>query len=178
MQEKSEKKDTEKIVLLVGPDERCVSQRIPGGMRIINIDCKVQGRYDYPSSFLTLVKAWRRLLFEKGIKPEDSVFFGSGICAGIVLAACLWCRDHGLPLPASIVLDCPVLNSDGGLYSDYFSSADVDDPCAFPLIADFYGFTHITVISGENSPLRENAEALCERLSLQDIPYENRIIMN
>ena len=178
MQEEIEKKNTEKIVLLVEPDDRVPSGYVPDNARIINIDCKVQGRYEYPSSFLALVKAWRRVLSSEGAEPSYFEFFGSGICAGIVLAACLWCRDHGLPLPGSVVLDNPVLNTLEGLYEVYFSSADVDDPCAFPLIADYYGFPRITVMTGEDSPLREQAESLCDRLKVQDIPFEKRIITN
>lgn len=174
MQEKFEKKNTEKLVLCVRPDENLSS----AGAHIINIDCKVQGKYEYPSSFLALVRTWRKLLSEGEAKPEDSEFSGSGIGAGIVLAACLWCRDHGLPLPGTVVLDYPFLKPLNGLYEDYFSAADVDDPCAFPLIADFYGFPHITVITDGKSPLREQTETLCERLKAQDIPFEKRIISN
>lgn len=174
MQEKFEKKNTEKLVLCVGPGENLPSD----GTYIINIDCKVQGEYEYPSSFLALVRAWKKLLVGEGAKPADSEFSGSGIGAGIALSACLWCRDHGLPLPASIVLEQPVLKPQGGMNEDYFSAADVDDPCAFPLIADFYGFPHITVITDGKRPLSEQAEALCERLKAQDIPFEKRIICN
>ncbi|MBR6085783.1 MAG: alpha/beta hydrolase fold domain-containing protein [Spirochaetales bacterium] len=172
MQEVFEKKNTEKIVLCARPHGNLPSE----GEHIINIDCKVQGKLEYPSSFLSLVRAWRKLLAGGEAKPADYEFFGSGIGACIVLAAFLWCRDHGLPLPGSIVLDHPVLKTRDGLYEGYFSVADVDDPCAFPLIADYYGFPRIFVTTGEKDPLREHAESLCDRLRAQDIPFEKRIV--
>ena len=174
MQEEFEKKTTEKLILYVSPNEGLP----PEGEHIINIDCRVQGEFEYPSSFLSLVRAWRKLLAGGESKPADYEFSGSGIGACIVLAACLWCRDHGLPLPGSIALDHPVLHPQDGLYKDFFSAADVDDSCAFPLIADYYGFPCIVVITGEKDPLMGQAESLCDRLEAQDIPFEKRIINN
>ena len=131
---------------------------------------------EYPRSFLEVVKAWKRYVMKEGCSPSDSRFEGDGLGCALVLATCLWCRDHGIPLPSGIVLRDPVIAPSEGADSPYFSTADVDDPCAFPLIADYYGFPSVSLEIHGNSMLKTQAESLHRRLSEQDISSEVKVI--
>lgn len=118
----------------------------------------------YPQSFLDIVKVWKHLVMKEGVSPSGAAFEGSGIGGALVIAACLWCRDHGIPLPSSITLSDPVVAPCGGVAIPYFSQADIDDPCAYPLIADFYGFPPVNLILSEDFPYAEQADAVFQRM--------------
>ena len=145
-----------------------------GEARAINMEYDAD-TVEYPSSFLEIVRTWKRLLMREGVMPSATTFTGRGLGAALVLAASLWCRDHGIPLPSGVVLEDPVLAASEGSGRLYFSASDIDDPCAFPLIADYYGFCHITVEYHENSSLKDHAEQLCQRLEEQGISFDIKV---
>jgi len=126
---------------------------------------------EYPDSFLSVVKVWKRLVMKDGVNPADSTLEGSGTGSAIVLASCLWCRDHGVGLPSSIVLIDPCLEPAASEKPAYFFSADYDDPCAFPLEAEYFGFPSIEIRVTEGSIYEKQAEKLCKRLSEQWISF-------
>lgn len=128
----------------------------------------------YPQSFLDFVKVWKRLVMKEGVCPSGATFIGSGMGGALVLAACLWCRDHGIPLPSSVTLRDPVVAPCEGTETPYYSDADIDDPCAYPLIADYYGFPPVCVEYSVASPAADQARMLCARLCGQDIPCEEK----
>ena len=136
-------------------------------------DCRETG---YPQSFLDLVKVWKHLIMKEGVSPCGATFTGSGMGGALVLAASLWCRDHGIPLPSAITLTDPVIAPCEGVVTPYFSDADIDDPCAYPLLADYYGFPPVSVGYTAGSPAGEQAEQLCARLSEQDIPSDLKVL--
>ena len=143
--------------------------------------CIYEMEYDcretcYPQSFLDVVKAWKHLVMKESVSPYAVTFEGSGMGGTLVLAACLWCRDHGIPLPSAITLIDPVIAPCEGVATHYFSDADIDDPCAYPLIADYYGFPPVSVGYTEGSPACRQAEQLCARLSEQDIPFDFKVL--
>lgn len=174
MQEANVKKNGETSTI----SDLGVSILVPGDQGenyTINMEYEDTETVEYPSAFLEIVRTWKRLLIREGVMPSGTTFTGRGLGATLVLASCLWCRDHGIPLPARIVLEDPLLVASEGIGRHYFSSADVDDPCAFPLIAEYYGFCHITVEYHESSPLKDHAQQLCRKLEEQGIFFDKKV---
>ncbi len=155
--------------------EKCKVEIIVSSESVFNRDYE-PSQLEYPASFLEIVGFWKHLVMKNGTCPPDSVFEGAGPGGALVLASCLWCRDHGIPLPSQIRLDDPVLCPADGIASRYFSGADVDDPCALPLIADYYGFPPLSVTFHESSPFKEQSEQLCRRLCGQGMPFEKKAV--
>jgi len=144
--------------------------RREGNPFIINMEYNNE-EPEYPDSFLSVVKVWKRLVMKENINSSGSAFEGSGTGAAIVLASCLWCRDHGVVIPSSIVLTDPCLEPAASENPRYFFSADYDDPCAFPLEAEYFGFPTIEIRVTEGSIYEKQAEKLCKRLSEQGISF-------
>ena len=123
--------------------------------------------HTYPLATMDGLSVWKHLLWKGKVSPEESVFVGEGTGGTLALSVALWARDHGIPLPSCIVLDHPWTGRIGGVaegistglvadfgigdvFSGYFSSADADDPAAFPILADYFLFPPVAVAFGED----------------------------
>lgn len=113
--------------------------------------------YPYPTAMLDCVDAWKWML-RNGVNPNGSSFVGSSRGCDFALSSGLWCRDHGIPLPASFILLFPgfgkeerSMAGEPKFPSDeecaYFRNADCDDPYAHPLLGMYIGFPCIKLFA-------------------------------
>ncbi|MBR2730747.1 MAG: alpha/beta hydrolase [Clostridia bacterium] len=72
--------------------------RLFGGAAVISVDYGTWPANELPSQMLDAVKVYRHLIAE-GFLPEKMVFIGDSAGATLAMTACLFLRDHGLPLP-------------------------------------------------------------------------------
>ncbi len=100
----------------------------------------------YPTPFMDLVRLWKKIMREEA-DSRKSAMIGSGTGASLILSLSQWCRDHGIPLPSSLVLDSAVYGTDttDSDIKEYLSTADADDPYAYPLLGDYFLFPPISL---------------------------------
>ena len=78
------------------------------GMTIYGINYSLAPEDTYPAAFMDCVKVWRKLL-EWGVDPGESSIIGTSAGGTIALSLSLWCRDHGIYLPSSLILSSPYI---------------------------------------------------------------------
>lgn len=132
------------------------------------VSCCLSPEIMYPTLFMDLVKVWKSLMRD-GVDYRKSTMVGKKTGASLILSLSQWCRDHGIPLPSSLVLDSPYLGNDSydSRMKTYLSSADSDDPYAYPLLGDYFLFPPVCLFDEDDSlvPLKN-------KLKEERIKYE------
>ena len=157
------------------------------GQTIYGINYRLAPEYTYPVAFMDSLSVWRSLM-RNGVKPELSTFIGTSAGATIALSVSLYARDHGIPLPSSIVLSSPyvgrgiipteheiendaILDWNGEEDNPYFSTADYDDPYAYPILGDYFLFPKIKLFASEKEILKGHSDKLAEVFERDKVDY-------
>lgn len=82
------------------------SKKSMGG-DVLTIDYRVAPEYPYPAALLDAADAYRWLLEEKKYAPDKIVVAGDSAGGGLALALAMYLRDHGMAVPAGLVLMSP-----------------------------------------------------------------------
>ena len=155
------------------------------GMTIYGINYSLAPEDTYPAAFMDCVKVWRKLL-EWGVDPGESSIIGTSAGGTIALSLSLWCRDHGIYLPSSLILSSPyigegieptqyqidndaILDYRTGEKYEYYITADCDDPYAYPVLGDYFGFPFVALFASEKEILKNHSDKLDEILNRDGI---------
>ncbi len=82
------------------------SRRSMGG-DVLTVDYRVAPEHPYPAALEDALEAYQWLLHEKHYEPNKVIIAGDSAGGGLALALVLYLRDHGLPLPAGLVVMSP-----------------------------------------------------------------------
>jgi acetyl esterase/lipase len=150
-------------------------------MRVLLVDFRIAPEHPFPAALEDCVSAYRWLISECNVLPEQVVFVGESAGGNLVMATMLSLRDAGDPLPSAEVLICPVLDFEGGgtFFSQddpmvdadfvmrqlnaYKGNADPRDPLLSPLYANLRGLPPLLIQIGSEEILRSGAEKLALR---------------
>jgi monoterpene epsilon-lactone hydrolase len=151
------------------------------GVRALLVDYRLAPEHPFPAALEDCVRAYRWLVTEEGVLPEQVVFAGESAGGNLVVTTLLALRDAGDPLPAGGVSICPVFDFEGGgtFYTQddpmaradfvmlqlnaYRGIADPQTPLLSPLHADLHGLPPLLVQAGEVELFRSGAEAFAAR---------------
>ncbi len=168
-------------------DESAKAEEISAltGQTLYRVSYCISTEVVYPTPFMDLVRVWKSLIRE-GVNYRKSAMIGNGTGASVIISLSLWCRDHGIPLPSSLILDSPFLENDpeDRVMRTYLGSADCDDPCAYPLLASYFLFPPVCLFDkdGRTFPLRKRLEEESIRYEYNSGEYISKasefIIMN
>lgn len=161
------------------------SKRTMGG-DVLTIDYRVAPEHPYPAALEDAVASYLWLIREKGYSPDKIVIAGDSAGGGLTLALVLYLRDHGLPLPAGVIVMSPwtdltcsgeshVSNFDndpqfGGtkdnmLYnSSYIGDADPTDPYLSPVFGNYTGFPPVLMQVGSVEVLLDDTLRVADKL--------------
>lgn len=145
------------------------SKRSLGG-DVLTIDYRVAPEFPYPAALEDAVFAYRWLTETKGYDPQKVVVVGDSAGGGLTLALALWLRDHGLPLPAGLLVMSPWTDltcsgeshkynytkdpqfgntRDNMLYhSPYVGDGDPTDPYMSPIFGNYEGLPPVLMQVG------------------------------
>lgn len=153
-----------------GEDDGSAAEEIASrtAQTIFKVSCCLSPGVVYPTPFMDLVKVWKSLM-RGGVDYRKSTMIGKKTGASLILSLTQWCRDHGIPLPSSLVLDSPFIgnNSYDNRIKTYLLTADSDDPYAYPLLGDYFLFPPVCLFDEDGSlvPLKN-------KLMEEKIKYE------
>jgi acetyl esterase/lipase len=151
------------------------------GVRALLVDYRLAPEFPFPAAVEDCVRAYRWLITEQRVLPEQVVFTGESAGGNLVVTTMLALRDAGDPMPAGAVSICPVFDFEGGgtFYTQddpmahpdfvmrqlkaYRGRADPHTPLLSPLYADLHDLPPLLVQVGESELLRSGAEAFAER---------------
>lgn len=136
--------------------------KISYGADVLSVDYRVAPEHPFPAALDDAVWAYKWLIDEKNYRPGNIVLAGDSAGGGLVLALCLYLKDHNLPLPGGIIAMSPwtdvtlggdsyVTNYDidplfgnskeNMLYQcSYIGDADKKNPYLSPLFGDYKDF--------------------------------------
>lgn len=160
--------------------------RLSLGSDVLTIDYRVAPEHPYPAALHDAVAAYRWLLEEKNYRPEQLVVAGDSAGGGLSLALCLYLRDHGMPLPAGVVVMSPWADltlsgesyqtnyendplygnsTDNMLYhSAYIGDGDPQDPYMSPIFGNFSGFPPVLLQVGDLEVLLSDSLRVSDQL--------------
>ncbi len=151
------------------------------GMRALLVDFRLAPEHPFPAAVEDCVTAYRWLISEGGVLPEQVIFVGESAGGNLGMSTMLSLRDAGDPLPSAAVLICPVIDFEGGgtFYSQddpmadayfvmrqlnaYRGSANPRDPRLSPLYANLRGLPPLLIQIGAEEILRSGAEEMALR---------------
>src|SRR3972149_4931993 len=84
------------------------------GVRALLVDYRLAPEFPFPAAVEDCVRAYRWLITEQGVLPEQVVFTGESAGGNLVVTTMLALRDAGDPMPAGAVSICPVFDFEGG----------------------------------------------------------------
>jgi len=146
------------------------------GARAFLVDYRLAPEHPFPAAVDDCVQAYRRLIGEHGVPPDDVVFTGESAGGNLVVTTLLALRDAGEQLPAGGVAICPAFDFEGsGTFHEqddpmalakfvmlqldaYRSGADPHNPLLSPLYADLRGLPPLLIQVGEDELFRSGAE--------------------
>ena len=157
------------------------------GMTVYGINYSLAPEHKYPAAFMDCVKVWKSLISDS-VDPGKSAFIGTSAGGTLALSVSLWCRDHGIALPSSLVLSSPyvgegmepteyqiendvILSYEKGRKNVYLETADSDDPYAYPVLGDYFLFPFVTLFASEKEILKAHSDKLDEILTRDGIPH-------
>ncbi len=157
------------------------------GQTVYSINYRLAPEFTYPTATIDCVSVWSYLL-DNGIKPEKSSIMGTSAGGTIAISLALWCRDHSIPLPSSLILNSPdiaksikpteyeikediMLNYDENEENPYFSTAEDDDCYAFPILANFTGFPPVALYAAEKEILHQHSVILEKLLTRDEVEH-------
>lgn len=161
------------------------SKRSMGG-DVLTVDYRVAPKYPFPAALGDAVAAYGWLLTEKHYAPEKIVVAGDSAGGGLALALTLYLRDHGLPLPAGLILMSPWTDltcsgesheynfehdpqfggtKDNMLYNNpYIGTADPKNPYLSPAFGEFQDFPPVLLQVGGEEVLLSDSLMVAEKL--------------
>ncbi|MFO6451429.1 MULTISPECIES: alpha/beta hydrolase fold domain-containing protein [unclassified Aeromicrobium] len=156
------------------------------GMDVLLPEYPLAPESPYPAALDSLIALYRALP-AYGVDPSTVVLAGDDAGAGLALAMALEIRDLGLPMPGAIGMISPWLDLNADIErarpsaSDpwftpalatrwartYLGGADPLDPSVSPLHGEFDGLPPIVVHYSGLDPLRTDAEAFLQKVTLR-----------
>lgn len=157
------------------------------GQTVYAMNYRLAPEFTYPAALDDCTTVWRDMLEKRGIKAEKSAFLGTSAGATLALSSALWCRDHSIPLPSSIIANSPfvangIIPTEYEIEEDvildypereneYFVTASDDDPYAYPLLGDYRGFPPTALYCAEKEILHQHSLLLERRLKEQGVEH-------
>ncbi len=110
------------------------------GAAVATVDYRVAPEHPYPAALADAVTTYLWLL-SQAYQPENIVIAGDSAGGGLTLAAALYLRDNGLPLPAGLITMSAWTDLDYGRWTPpYVGSNSPDNPYISPVYGDYTGF--------------------------------------
>lgn len=166
------------------------SKRTMGG-DVLTIDYRVAPEHPFPAALEDAVAAYLWLIEEKRYSPDKIVVAGDSAGGGLALALCLYLRDHGIPMPAGVIVMSPwtdltcsgetlETNFDedpqfGGtkenmLYnSTYIGDSDPTDPYMSPVFGEYHGFPPVLMQAGSVEVLLSDTLRVADKLRKENV---------
>jgi monoterpene epsilon-lactone hydrolase len=150
------------------------------GVRALLVAYRLAPEHPFPAAVEDCVDAYRRVIREENLSPEDIVFTGESAGGNLAVTTMLALRDAGDRLPAGAASICPVFEFEGGGFHTrddpmlcpdfvmkqldaYRGGTDPRHPLLSPLYADLHGLPPLLIQAGEHEILRGGAESFAER---------------
>lgn len=161
------------------------SRRSLGG-DVLTVDYRVAPEFPYPAALEDAVASYKWLIEEKKYAPEKIVVAGDSAGGGLTLALMLYLRDHGIPLPAGVIVMSPWTDltcsgesyttnysrdpqfgntKDNMLYnSSYIGDNDPREPYISPVFGEYHGFPPVLMQVGSEEVLLSDTLTVAEKL--------------
>lgn len=161
------------------------SRRSLGG-DVLTVDYRVAPEFPYPAALEDAVASYKWLIEEKKYAPEKIVVAGDSAGGGLTLALILYLRDHGIPLPAGVIVMSPWTDltcsgesyttnysrdpqfgntKDNMLYnSSYIGDNDPREPYISPVFGEYHGFPPVLMQVGSEEVLLSDTLTVAEKL--------------
>ena len=155
------------------------------GGDVLTVDYRVAPEHPYPAALEDAVAAYQWLIGEKHYEADKIVIAGDSAGGGLALALVMYLRDHGMDLPAGVLVMSPWtdLTGEGKTFQTkaeldpvldkeyidrmtraYAPDRDLTDPYISPLFGDFHGFPPVYIQVGENEILLDDSLRLYKNL--------------
>lgn len=161
------------------------SRRSLGG-DVLTVDYRVAPEFPYPAALEDAVASYKWLIEEKRYAPEKIVVAGDSAGGGLTLALMLYLRDHGIPLPAGVIVMSPWTDltcsgesyttnysrdpqfgntKDNMLYnSSYIGDNDPRESYISPVFGEYHGFPPVLMQVGSEEVLLSDTLTVAEKL--------------
>lgn len=157
------------------------------GQTVYAMNYRLAPEFTYPTATDDCVAVWKDMIENRGIKAGKSAFLGTSAGGTLALSVALWCRDHSIPLPSSIIANSPFVRN--GIVptqyeidedvilnypespSEYYQTASDDDPYAYPLLGNYTGFPPVAIFVAEKEILHQHSILLDRRLTEQNVEH-------
>lgn len=154
---------------------------------IYAINYRLSPEYKYPAAFMDCADVWKELL-RSGIASNKSAMIGTSAGGSLVLSSSLYLRDHGYPLPSSLIVNSPFVGKNiiptreeieedvildyTGKESSYFDTADDDDPYAYPILGSYFLFPPLQIYVATKEILHSHSILLDKKLEEDRVEHE------
>ena len=150
------------------------------GARALLINYRLAPEFPFPAALEDCVKAYRWLINEENISPEQVIFTGESAGGNLVITTLLALRKSGFQLPIGAVAISPVMEFEGkgSFYtqkdpmvhpalamrqiSAYRGETDPHNPLLSPIYADLSSLPPILIQVGGDELFRSGAETFIE----------------
>lgn len=157
------------------------------GQTVYAMNYRLAPEFTYPTALNDCTAVWKDMLENRGVKAGESSWIGTSAGGTLALAAALWCRDHSIPLPSSLIANSPfvaagIIPTEYEIEEDvilnypenpaeYFSTATESDPYAYPLLGNYREFPPIALYCAEKEILHQHSVLLEKRLTEQGVEH-------
>ena len=158
--------------------------QISFGADVLTPDYRVAPEHPYPAALEDTIAAYHWLL-EQGYPAEKIVVAGDSAGGGLVLALCLWLKNHKEPLPSGVIAMSPWTDltisgesvetnfekdplfgktRDSMLYNkDYLGENDPTNEYISPLFGDYEGFPPLLIQVGSYEMLLSDSTRVAKK---------------